>query len=174
MRAPSRAFIVGFLFVAANIAFADKVRIDFDHHANFSKYRTFKWQGQPSVQDPFMADRIMRSVNSQLSVRNLHPVSQDADLVINANMTTEEVPIVNTYYSGDGFGWGWAGGGWATTTVDIEIMGTVVVNLVDTHTQRVVWQGVGTDRMSSHSEKRTKSVDKMVEKMFREFPPIPD
>jgi hypothetical protein len=174
MRVPNRAFIVGFLLVTVNIAFADKVRTDFDHQANFSKYRTFMWQEQPAVQDPFMAERITRTVNAQLAARNMHPVTSGADLVINANMTTQEVQTLNTYYSGDGFGWGWGGGGWATTYVDVDIMGTVVVNLVDSRTERVVWQGTGTDRMSSHADKRTKAVDKMVEKMFREFPPIPE
>src|SRR5258705_1461455 len=104
MQAPRKAFILGFLFVAVNVAVADKITTDFDHNTNFSKYRTFKWAEKPAAEDPFMVDRIMQAVNSQVRFRNLQPVPNGADLAINANFTTQEVQTLNTFYSGDGFG----------------------------------------------------------------------
>jgi hypothetical protein len=34
---------VGILLVLATIAFSQEVRSDFDHHVNFSRYKTYSW-----------------------------------------------------------------------------------------------------------------------------------
>jgi hypothetical protein len=88
------------------------VRIDYDHAASFSKYRTFMWAKEPEPDDPFMKQRIINAVNLQLKAKGLESSTQ-ADLAIVANTSTQEIQTVNTYYSGGSWG-----GGWATTTVD--------------------------------------------------------
>src|SRR5262245_17758551 len=130
MRAPRiiPAF-VAILFTAL-FAFADKVRVDYDRHVNFSKFRTFMWLEKPQTANPLMDDRLVQAVERQLLIRGLKPASRGADLGVRVSSSTEQIPIVNTYYSGWGWGWGYGGPGWATTYVDTYLQATTAVDLV--------------------------------------------
>lgn len=169
MRSPRISLVLGLLFLMAGIARADKVTADYDHTVDFSKFKTFMWIHEPEAQDPFMKDRIKAAVNGQLQARGLRLVGDGADLGVGAELATEEKHTWETYYSGSGWGWG---GGWATTTERTYQVGTLTVDLFDTRTKKLVWQGVAVDTMSRHPEKRIRDSNKEIEKMFREFPPF--
>ncbi len=156
------------VFLLATIARADKVTADYDHSVNFFKYKTFMWIGEPETNEPFTKQRIMTAVNNQLKARGLRPVNDGADLAVGADLATEEKHTWESYYSGSGWGWG---PGWVTTTVRTYEVGTLTVELFDSQTKKLIWQGVGVDTLSSHPEKRTKDMYKEVEKMFKGFPP---
>ena len=166
---PTKIFIVlSIFFLMTTAVRADKVTFDYDHNVNFSKFRTFMWMQEPDTPDPFMKDRIVKAINIQLTARGLRQVKAKADIVIGASLTTEEKQVLDTYYTG---GWGWDGGGWSSTEVRTYLVGTLIVDLIDPCTHKVVWQGIATDKLSRKPEKRTKDSDKWVEKMFRGFPP---
>src|SRR5262245_34101440 len=110
MRVPKIITVFVCILFGTSFAFAHKVRVDYDHSANFSKYKTFMWAEKPQTPNPIMEDRIVNAVNAQLSARGLEPVTTDADLSIKATSSIEQKQIVNTFY--DGWGWpGW-GPGW--------------------------------------------------------------
>ena len=134
MRSPKISLVLGLLFLVAGVARADKVTADYDHSVDFSKFKTFMWIHEPEAQDPFMKDRIKRSVNEQLQARGLRLVGDGADLGIGAELATEEKHTLETYYSGSGWGWG---GGWATTTERTYQVGTLTVDLFDTRTEEI-------------------------------------
>jgi hypothetical protein len=161
------SIMLGLVILLAVAARADKVTSDFDHNVNFSKYKTFMWVQPPDTPDPFMQDRIMNSVNSQLNIRGLREVNEGADLAVGANMATEEKQAWETYYNGADWGWGT---GWSETTEQTYLVGTLTVNLFDADSHKIIWQGVGVDTVSRKPEKRTKDNNKQIEKMFRYFP----
>jgi len=71
-----------------------------------------------------------------------------------------------------GGGWRWGGGfGEATTNVDHYRVGTLVVDLFDARTKKLVWRGSASDTLSNKSDKNIKDLDKGVQKMFDHFPP---
>jgi len=154
---------------AATALRADKVRSDFDHSVNFSKFRTFMWIREPVTNEPFAAERIRKAVNLQLTARGLRQVSEGADLAIGANLASEEKHTWETYYSGSGWDWG---PGWTTTVEKTYDVGTLTVDVFDGNTKKIVWQGIGIDTIPSKAEKRIKDRDKQIEKMFRDFPPV--
>jgi len=165
---PTKIFVVlGILFLTSAAVRADKITFDYDHNVNFSKYRTFMWMQEPETPDPFMKDRIVKAINAQLIARGLRQVKSKADLVIGAGLATEEKQVLETYYTGGG----WDGGGFSTTEMRTYLVGTLTVDLIDSCTQKVIWQGVATDKLSHKPEKRTKDSDKWIEKMFRGYPP---
>jgi hypothetical protein len=166
MRLQRFFILLALFFLATSIARADKVTADYDHTANFSKYRTFMWMHEPEMSEPLMRQRVMNAVNAQLTSRGMRQVTQGADLVVAANLATEEKHTWDTYYSG---AWDW-GGGWTTTTERTYEVGTLAVDLFDTSSKKLVWQGIGVDELSHKPEKRTKEYDKQIAKMFREFP----
>jgi hypothetical protein len=72
-----------------------------------------------------------------------------------------------------GGGWRWGGIGDATTTTETYRVGTLVIDLFDTNTKKLVWRGSASDTLSNKSEKNIDNLDKGVEKMFKKFPPEP-
>jgi Domain of unknown function (DUF4136) len=98
------------------------------------------------------------------------------DVSIVAMEITRDQQTLNTFYDGFGAGWGWRGfgdGGFgeATTTTETYKVGTVVVDLFETKTKRLIWRGSSSDTLSDKSDKNIKNLDKRVDKMFKHFPP---
>jgi hypothetical protein len=169
MQAARICALFAIVLFAATALRADKVRSDFDHSVNFSKFRTFMWIREPVTDEPFAAERIRKAVNLQLTARGLRQVSEGADLAIGANLASEEKHTWETYYSGSGWDWGQ---GWTTTVEKTYDVGTLTVDVFDANTKKIVWQGIGIDTIPSKAEKRIKDRDKQIEKMFRNFPPV--
>ena len=63
--------------------------------------------------------------------------------------------------------------GTATTTEDTYKVGTLVVDLFDAKTKKIIWRGSSSDTLSSKSDKNIKDLDKGVQKLFEHFPPSP-
>jgi hypothetical protein len=85
---------------------------------------------------------------------------------------TQNHQTVNTYYDGFGGGWRWGGGfGDATTSVDTYKVGTLVVDMFDAHTKKLIWRGSASGTLSDKSDKNIKNFDKGVQKMLDHFPP---
>jgi hypothetical protein len=168
--------VLGLLMLMAGVALAQDVKTDYNHTANFARYRTFMWVKQPKPQNPLMKDRIVAAINAQLQERGLRLVNDNADLGVSANVATEERHSLQSFYD-DFPGWGWhrmwgPGMGYeTTTTVDTYEVGTLVVDLFDSHNKEIVWWGSATSTVSDKAEKNNKKLEKAVEKMFKEFPP---
>ncbi len=164
----------GLVFLLARAARADKVTFDYDHSADFSHYHTFMWVREPEPEHAFMKERIMAAINRELAAKGMREVSDGADLAVGANVATEERHTWQTYYDGSDWWWGGWGGSWAWTTEYVYEVGTLTVDLFDAESRKLLWQGVGVDKVSQKPEKRTKRTSELVEKMFRNFPPRPE
>jgi len=64
----------------------------------------------------------------------------------------------------------WGMGG-ATTTVETYTEGTIVADLFDAQTKKVVWRGAATKEVSNKPEKVTQQVEKAIDKLFKNYPP---
>jgi hypothetical protein len=171
MRVPVILPVFVSILFASSFAFAHDVHVDYDHKVNFSKYKTFIWADKPETPDPLTADRIVDSVNAQLTARGLQLVSSGADLYVSASMSIQQVPVYNTYYDGGwGWGWGWGGTGWATTFVHTYLEGTTTVNLIDAASERTVWQGTATGGVSHNPARVAKKNSKVIADMFERYP----
>jgi len=160
-------FVLGLFWTG--IAEAQKVEHDYDKHANFSQYHTFMWLRQPRMHDPLMAQRVVEAVNAQLTAHGWQQVSEGADVGIVANGATQEEQTLATFYN-DFPGWRW-GVAEATTTVNTYTVGTLVVDLFDTHNKTAIYRAAATDTLSDKAEKNADKLNKAVDKMFKDFPP---
>ena len=161
----------GIVLLFASASFAQQVKTDYDRSANFSQYKTYSWE-KVQTQDPLWVDRIKEAVNAALEAKGLTPVESGGDIAIVAMETTQNQRTLNTFYDGFGGGWRWGGGlGNATTTVDNYKTGTLVVDLFDAKTKKIIWRGSASDTLSDKSDKNIKNLDKGVQKMFDHFPP---
>ena len=162
---------VGAALLFATASFAQQVKTDYDRSANFSQYKTYSWQ-KVQTQDPLWVGRIKEAVNTALTAKGLTPVESGGDIAIVAIEMTKNQQSLNTFYNGFGGGWRWGGGfGDATTTVDNYKVGTLVVDLFDAKTKKIIWRGSSSDTLSDKSDKNIKNLDKGVQKMFDHFPP---
>jgi hypothetical protein len=162
---------VGVALLAATASFGQKVKTDYDRSAEFSQYKTYSWQ-RVQTPDPLWVDRIKEAVNSALTAKGWTQIESGGDVAVVAMEMTHNHRALNTYYDGFGGGWRWGGGfGNATTTVDSYKVGTLVVDLFDSKTKKLIWRGSSSDTLSNKSDKNIKELDKGVEKMFDHFPP---
>jgi hypothetical protein len=174
MKAIHRTTVCTLLFLAAmGTAFAQQVKTDFDHQANFAQYKTYSWQ-DVKVKDPLWNDRIKNAVDSQLQDKGLTRVDSGGDVAIMAIATTQTERTLNTLYDGFGGGWRWRGFGGmgeSTSTEQDYKEGTLVVDLYDAKTKQLIWRGSAEDTLSNKAEKNEKNLDKGVAKMFKKSPP---
>jgi hypothetical protein len=162
---------VGIALLFATASFAQQVKTDYDRSADFSQYKTYSWE-KVQTQDPLLVDRIKEAVNADLATKGLTPVNSGGDIAIVAIEMTKDRHTLNTFYDGFGGGWRWGGGfGNETTTVDDYKVGTLVVDLFDAKTKKVIWRGSASDTLSDNSGKNIKNLDKGVQKIFDHFPP---
>src|ERR1700693_3625803 len=160
-------------FTAAS--FAQQVKTDYDHNANFGQYKTYSWE-KVQTKDPLLVDRIKDAVNRALTAKGWTQVDSGGDVSVMAIEITQQQQTLDTFYNGFGGGrrWGGFGGfGDATTTVETYKVGTLVVDLFDAKTEKVIWRSSSSDTLSDKADKNTKNLDKGVNKMFQHFPPAP-
>ena len=166
---------MGIALLFATASFAQQVKTDFDRSADFGQYKTYSWE-KVHTQNPLWVDRIKAAVNSALAGKGWTQVESGGDVSIVAMEMTQSHQTLNTYYDNFGGGWGWRGGfgdgfGDATTTESTYKVGTLVVDLFDSNTKKLIWRGSASDTLSDKSDKNIKNLNKGVEKLFDRFPP---
>jgi Domain of unknown function (DUF4136) len=160
------------LFLAASL-FAGDVKTDYDRNANFAQYKTYSWD-KVQTQDALWVDRIKSAVDEALAAKGWRQVASGGDVSLAATEITQNQQILNTYYDNFGGGrrfGGFGGFGDATTTTDTYQVGSLVVDIYDTQTKKLIWRGSSSDTLSSKVDKNIKNLDKDVQKMFKHFPP---
>jgi hypothetical protein len=157
------------LSLAPMKALAQKTNVDWDHAVtDFSKYKTYQWvKPLRPTQNPLMDERIVAAVDAQLADKGLRKVESGGDLLVtyNAGMKQERSAMTS------GMG-GWRmGGGMGRIDPVIENIGTLVLDLSDGQQKKLIWRGVASDTLSDKSEKNTKTLNKAIEKLFKQYPP---
>ena len=69
-------------------------------------------------------------------------------------------------------GWG-VGMGTATTYENVYTVGTLILDVYDAKTQKLLWRGSASDTIPEKSSSLAKKIDKAVTKMMKKFPPPP-
>jgi hypothetical protein len=164
--------LVGLMLLFAGRSSAAAVKTDYDRNANFAQYKTYSWE-RVQTRDPLMVDRIKSAVNGSLAAKGLREVPTGGDLSIVAIEVTHNEQTIDTFYNNFGGGRRFGGFGDATTTTETYRVGTLVVDLSDPATKKLVWRGSASDTLSDKSEKNIDNLDKGVVKMFKKFPPDP-
>jgi hypothetical protein len=165
---------VGIVLLFAITSFGQQVKTDYDRQADFNQYKTYSWE-KVQTQDSLWVDRIKQAVNTALTAKGWTPVISGGEVSLVAMDMTKDRQTVDTFYDGFGGGWRWGGGfggfGDATTSVEHYKVGTLVLDMFDTKTKKLLWRGSASDTLSNKSDKNIKDLDKGVQKMLDHFPP---
>jgi len=160
------------IFAAGLFVLWGATKVDYDHHADFSRYHTYSWI-KAEAGDQLWADRIMRAVDNELQAKGWQKVPSGGDAAVAAYGSVHNQKNLETYYNGFGGGWFWRGwgDGMATTTVENVPVGSLNVDIFDANTKKLVWRGSGSDTLSGKPEKNEKKLDHRVAEIFEHFPP---
>lgn len=152
---------------------AQETKTDYDRNADFSRYKTFSFE-KIETKDPLWVDRIAAAVGGTLTAKGLTQVATGGDIAIVAIAMSKDGQTLDTFYDTFPGGWGWrwgSGYGDATTTTETYSVGTLVVDLFDRNTKKLLWRGSASSTLSNSSSQNIKNFDKCVEKLFKGFPP---
>jgi hypothetical protein len=153
------------------------VKVDYDHNVALDQYHTYSW-GKVQTSDPLNQDRVKQEVDRDLQAKGWQMVPKGGQVTLVAVGATHNKQEYNSFYDGmggGGWGWrrGWGGGGFGETytTVDQIPIGTLVLDMYDPQSHKLIWRGTASDTLSSKPEKNTEKLDKAIDKMLDKFPP---
>ncbi len=155
-------------------------------NANLSQLRTFAFM--TPVQPDSQAARLEQSPAGQQIRNRLEqdlvdkgyvpaPAGTQPDFLVAYRADLRERTDVQTWYAGPGWGggWGWGWGGWAWDGPDVTVRqyteGTLVVDLVDPGTHRVLWRGTASGVVEHPQNPNLHKVAKAVDKLMDRYPP---
>ncbi len=162
--------IVAIGLLIAFSALAQKIEIESDQTAVFSKFRTFAIREgrlnskNPSLNNDLVRKRIDGDIQKYLEAKGLTFVaSGPADLNVRYTLGAARKAELETYPAG------WRG--WGTRVVRVPYTeGTLVIDLRDPSTRSLVWRAIAREDKSDASKVESK-LDDMVKKSFDNFPP---
>ncbi len=182
--------LVFVLALAATPAMAQKVTIDYAHDYDFEAIKTFQYvpTDKSDVKDNDLMDqRIEDMIKKELREGGGTEVQSNPDIYVTYHFTSKENTSYNTTsmgyggYGGYGGGWGGWGGyggmggmGSSTTYATTYTEGTLIIDLYDPETKKLVRRGTGTVTVKDKPEKQVKQVDKILTKIGAKWDKITD
>ncbi len=176
--------ILAATLLLANLSFA-QVTADYDKEADFSKYHTYSIAGWQQDSDKILTDfdkkRILDALNAEFSKRGLELAENNGDAIITLYIVVEDktsTTAYTNYVGGMGYGgrWGWGMGSTSATTSYSENdykEGTMVVDMYDEESKKLVWQGVIQTVVEDNPQKREKTIPKKMKKLMKKYPASP-
>ncbi len=160
--------IIALIFVPW-VAFAQKVSVEFDQAADFSRYKTFAIRGgqlnskYPELNNELVKKRIETDIGNALAAKGLTMATGRSDLNVRYHFGAARKVETEVYPAG------WRGFG--TRVVKVPYAeGTLVVDLHDAATRSLIWRGIASEEKSDPSKIEGK-LDDMVKKAIAKYPP---
>lgn len=166
-----------------------QVKSDYDKNANFSEYTTYSFGGWEKDSDKILTSfdkkRITDAMAYELNSRGMSYVESGGDavitlfIVVNQKTSTTAYTDFNGgmgYYGRRGWGRGYGGMGISASTTYSQndyLEGTFVVDMYDSSSKELVWQGIITSVVKEKPEKREKSIPRKVKKLMKKYPVKP-
>ncbi|HEY2581705.1 MAG TPA: DUF4136 domain-containing protein [Mucilaginibacter sp.] len=160
---------------------------------NLSGYNTFAWNTSPNEikgneesSNDLADSKIREAATAALISKGLKLTQNTPDLVIGYTAKVGTGTRTHFYYGGYyggyygwGHGWGWGGYGWrggwgypyyygapyypAYAEKEHYKEGTLTIDLIDTHTGKIVWRGFGVGEVHKDTKKTIKHLPKVVD-----------
>lgn len=155
-----------------------QVKSDYAETANFSNYKTYKLRIDDLNLNDIDKDRVLNEVSKQLQMKGLK-VSDSPDLIVNLKANHKKITDIQGgspygMYGGfgyGGFGYGGFGFGMNRTFSSNYNQGSLVVDLVDAQSQKLVWQGTGTGISVDSPRSKQKQIPEIVADIMANYPP---
>jgi len=166
------AAVVAVIGIAAAGCSTLTTSADYDPSTDFSRYKSWDYHGESSINNELLAKRVESAVGDELTKKGMTRNAQNPDLLVVVHARLSKETRINTYDSGWGYGWRW-GGGMSTSTVQEIPVGALVVDLVDVNKKELVWRGTASDTLdpSRTPEQKDAAIREAMSKLFSTYPP---
>jgi hypothetical protein len=166
------ALLVIGLFLAPGVALAQKIDVDWDHGTDFSQFKTYAYVKGTPVENPLMDERVLKAIEAQMAAKGFTEAKENPDIYITYHASHQEQKTYTTDNFGYGYGMRWGGGmGTSTTRAYTYEKGTLVVDMYDAKEKKLRFRGSATETISDKPEKNAEKINKMMEKLFKKYPP---
>jgi len=153
-----------------------KVTTDYDHKADFGKYKTFNFSKE--VDRVNLSDLNRRRLKDDIRVQMEAlgcQISTTPDLLVNVFVKGVPKYTANAYTNGFGgpwgyhYGWGW---GSSDTYVDVNryTEGTLFIDLIDVQKKEMVWEGIAEGMVNPRTHTTEQHLNDVVKRIFKNFP----
>ena len=162
-----------------------QVTIDQDKNVNFGQYHTFNWANadvRTGANPVYHSDLILRNIQenlgTELNVRGLSESDQpDLKIIVHTYTENKTQRVMNGGYGYPSYGFGWGrrfyspfmysyGSGYQNYHYT---EGTMVVDMVDTHTNHLVWRGIAQGALNG-PRGLEREIAKGIHKMMKRYP----
>lgn len=169
--------------ILAACASSPAIKSDYDHQADFSRYRTFGYMSPLGTDkagySTLLTERLKDATRGQMEMRGYVYDAANPDLLVNFNgklqqktqVTEAPPPPMGPYYGyRSGFYGGWPGYGWGDTVYQYT-EGTLNIDLVDARRKQMVWEGVAVGEVQNlDTATSSQNIDKAVAGIFAKYP----
>ena len=166
------------LFAVALPALPQSVKTDYDKSVDFSKLHHYEWRDspefekQPELKTHYAVgiDLVRSAVNKGLMAKGYVPVDFHPDFYVTLFLGSKGMTDVTTLDAG-WYTWGpyWYPM-WTTVMVSHYTEGTLILDIVDANTRRLVWRAFCKDDIRDPKQ-RHENVERAVKKALKKFPP---
>ncbi len=161
-----------------------KVTSDKDNTVDFNAFKSFSfltWNKEnSSLINELDKQRLINAVKSELMDRGYAYQESGGELAVSLYIVLDQKTGTNAYTSyyggyGGGYyygpGWGW-GGGYAHTSYSQYdyTVGTLVVDVFDESSKKLIWQVVASGTVDDNPESREKNIPRVITYMFKKYP----
>jgi len=192
-----RNFMKNLLFavlVAAAISSCSSIKItsDKDGDVDFDQHKTLSYYGWQEESDKiltrFEQERIEKAFGEEFKKRGFTLAERDGDIVVSLFIVIDQKKGATAYtnhygaggpygyYGGYGYGagWGWGMGASTTTYSEYEYkVGTLVCDVFDSKTKKLIWQGVVSGEIDENPKTRERNIPRVVKELMKRYPKQP-
>jgi hypothetical protein len=169
-----------------------KITSDRDGDVDFSKFSTlsyFGWQEESDkILNQFDKTRIEQAFADEFKNRGVSVVEKEGDIIVSLYIVVDQKTGTTAYtnhygaggpygyYGGFGYGAGWGWGmGYSTTSYqeyDYKV-GTLVCDVFDYKTKKLIWQGVVSGEIDENPKNRERNIPRVVRELMKRYPVKP-
>jgi len=189
MRSLFTVLFAGFVLASCS---SIKITSDKDGSFDFNQVNTLSYYGWTEESDKilnrFDKERIEQSFADEFRKRGVSIVERDGDIVVSLFIVVDQKTGTTAYtnhygaggpygyYGGFGYGAGWGWGmGYSTTSYSEYdyLVGTLVCDVFDSKSKKLVWQGVVSGEIDENPKNRERNIPRVVKELMKRYPVPP-
>ena len=156
---------LGTMLLALGCAHSVAVNHDYDTSASFAHLRRYRWMSEPGpLLTGFTDARMRNAVDEQLQAKGFRPTGMP-DFLVRYHVASRDRVDVRQY--------GYGRIGRSQVTVSEHTEGTLILDVIDSRSMRLIWRGTASGRLDggSSTREREEQLRAGVAEMLKSFPP---
>jgi hypothetical protein len=166
-----------------------KFTADYDGDVDFTQHKTLSYYGWTEESDKilnkFEKERIEKAFGDEFEKRGFTLAERDGDIIVSLFIVVDQKKGATAYtnhyggggpygyYGGYGYGagWGWGMGYSSTSYQEYDYyVGTLVCDVFDSSTKKLIWQGVITGEIDDNPKTRERNMPRVIKELMKKYP----